>query len=87
MGEVVQLGAGYPDESLLDFLKREGPVRTDSVANRFGWTLAAARGHLRLLEQKGHIVSRLETVRGRRSGGRIYGWSIVPATGGDTPRP
>ncbi len=82
MGEIVRLGAGHPDESLLDFLKREGPVRTDSVANRFGWTLAAARGHLRLLEQQGHIVSRLETIRGRRSGGRIYGWSVAPVPDG-----
>ncbi len=49
-------------ESILDFVKREGPVTTAAVSYRFGMIdIRDARKALRALEKDGHIKSRRET--------------------------
>lgn len=76
MAEIVTLASPLATETLLDFIRREGSVRTDSVAYRFGWTMAKARTELKALQAQGLLDARLETIRGRRVGGTIYGWRL-----------
>lgn len=72
MAEIVPISSGHSTETLLEFIEREGPLKTDSIARRFGWTLEKARAELKALHATGKLTSELETWHL----GRIYGWRI-----------
>lgn len=49
-------------ETVLDFVRREGPVTTAAVAHRFGmWNVRDARKALKRLEREGLISSKRES--------------------------
>lgn len=71
MADVVRIH----DESLLDFIRREGgTVNTDQVAMRFGWNMAKARDELGKLAAAGSV----EKV-GRRgvAWGAVNDWTLT----------
>lgn len=70
MGEVIQIGG----ETVLDFIEREGPVTTSSVAGRFGQDHGATYALLRRLERQGVVASRLDSVSYIGSGSRARVW-------------
>jgi hypothetical protein len=68
--DVVKIGG----ESLLDFVRREGPVTTQAVAWRFGWDQKKARKELGALLKEGQVARKVEKWSTLGGGGRTAGW-------------
>jgi predicted ArsR family transcriptional regulator len=63
-------------ESLLEFVRRAGPVTTVSVARRFGWNTRAARAKLHRLSAQGLLDYRRENFADEGGGGAVNGWWV-----------
>ena len=64
------------DETIEEFVKREGPVTTSAVAHRFGYDRELALRFLKNLEKAGKLVATLMPIEV----GRGYGWDHVSKT-------
>ncbi len=61
-------------ETLAEFVRREGPVTTRSVAYRFQLDMGEARRRLKLLRSRGEIASRREPVSYEGGGSTALVW-------------
>lgn len=61
-------------ESLLDFVRREGPITTRSVAYRFALEMGEARRSLKRLRQRGR-----KEIFGLHGGGTTLVWFVEGA--------
>jgi Fic family protein len=65
------------NETLLQFVAREGVTNSENVARRFGWGQADARNRLRDLVKSGHLVESGPHPMGDGCGGARLEWRIA----------
>lgn len=69
MAEIVSIGAGRAQETIVEFVTRRTVVTSDEVGRRFGMSYDDAHKQMRELQRTGKIV-------GRAGGDRKMVWAI-----------